>query len=304
MSKISSISLSNLFRIALVLVFTANANAEGTPRSQDCHHLVPLTADETRQVPGVPAGSSQCFEIDTPADGILTFDAMVAASAQAEARLVAVDASCQPVRMRTLTRRASHLAVRAQARTYRFCVTAQDPRLSLDELRILTTFTEHDAPRFKSSSNPDDNGGEGEDPREIEIGHTSGAEANPLRDRLCSSGITDDHADTFLCATPLALGGSTVGELRHLHYTDEDVFEFAVTFPRTVEIRTEGDTDTFGRLDNAQGYRLATDDDGGDDGNFRLVKTLMPGRYLLRVASARFSEGSYRLAVSVLDDLP
>ena len=42
---------------------------------------------------------------------------------------------------------------------------------------------------------------------------------------------------------------------------------------------------------------MAASDDGGRGASFRIVKTLAPGRYFIRVEGARQAEGRYGLTV-------
>ncbi len=108
----------------------------------------------------------------------------------------------------------------------------------------------------------------------------------------------DDHADTTSCATPLGLGRSAVGEIRNGWGDDSDVFALTLTELATVEITTTGDTDTFGVLYDRRGQRLAADDDGAGERNFRLLTTLAPGRYFVRVEGSGGAEGVYQLVVT------
>ncbi len=113
---------------------------------------------------------------------------------------------------------------------------------------------------------------------------------------LCVRGEADDHGGSTLCATPLG-PGAALGEIQNPWGDDEDVFRFDLAGPRTVEISTRGTTDTMGELYDRHGNRLGHADGGGEDGNFRMVRTLSPGAYFVRVAGERYASGPYVLTV-------
>jgi hypothetical protein len=118
---------------------------------------------------------------------------------------------------------------------------------------------------------------------------------------LCASTAEDDHGDNRVCATPLRLGSRVVAELHRAAAPDFDVFSFVLAETATVRLETRGDTDTHGRLFDALGHRVAEDDDGGQGSNFRIVRTLPPGRYFLRVEGYRGAEGPYVLESAPLE---
>ncbi len=121
------------------------------------------------------------------------------------------------------------------------------------------------------------------------------------RGELCPRLEADDHGDTFACATPVRLDQSLHGELRDGWSFDEDIFVFSLAKVATIEITTRGDADTFGSLYDRFGHRLARDDDSGAGANLRIVKTLAPGRYYLRLEGSRRATGSYSLSVRAVD---
>ena len=61
---------------------------------------------------------------------------------------------------------------------------------------------------------------------------------------------------------------------------------------------TTGDTDTVGKLLNEQGREIATDNDGGENSNFLIERSLAPGIYFLEVAGAWNEYGEYTLAAN------
>ncbi len=115
--------------------------------------------------------------------------------------------------------------------------------------------------------------------------------AAEIRRALCSAG--DDHGDTLACATPVRCRAH--GELDNGWGDDVDAFRFHVDAWRTVEIAACSGFPTRGELFDAAGQHLdAADGDGG----FRLVRTLGPGTYFVKVAGA---SGGYGLEIRTLD---
>ena len=119
---------------------------------------------------------------------------------------------------------------------------------------------------------------------------------------LCGLIGADDHGDSFTCATEIAPGTRTPGEIRGLAATDQDVFTFTLSRRRAVIFETSGETDTRGRLFTETGFLLAADDDGGEAMNLRIVRTLGPGRYYLSVAGAGASQGPYLITATFTND--
>ena len=113
--------------------------------------------------------------------------------------------------------------------------------------------------------------------------------AAEIRRALCAA--EDDHGDTLNCATPMRC--RIHGELANGWGDDVDAFRFRVDGWRTVAIAARGATR--GELFDAAGQRL---DVARGDAGFRLVRTLSPGTYFVRVAGE--SEGFYGLEVRPL----
>ena len=116
----------------------------------------------------------------------------------------------------------------------------------------------------------------------------------------CGLGDVDDHGDTAMCATPIAVDGSDSGELANADDDDEDYFSFVLGSQQTIDIESTGGTDTYGSLYDAAGQRLDADDDGGTGDNFLISHTLGAGRYSVRVEGAGGAEGSYGIEVSAV----
>ncbi len=113
----------------------------------------------------------------------------------------------------------------------------------------------------------------------------------------------DDHSDSFTCPTPIPGNLAIAGTLGFSHLgsssdPDQDMFRINVPKLTTVEVFTTGPTDTFLTLHDSSGKRLAADDDGAIGTNSRIVITLAPGQYVVRVAGAGGAEGPYQLQVA------
>ena len=261
------------------------------------------------------SGVELCFEIDVVSTGILTLDVSVSGLEAVEPRIALYDDASGGAEdggksLACIARTPTSMVLDIQASgTYAFCVSAQDSARSLDEVKIRNGFLsggirvamdgdpEHDQP-----PTPWDAGwfaAKTEDDAEYEPPPDPKARSETVRGFLCQLGETDDHGDTPFCSTPLTRGRVVGGEIRNDWGDDNDFFVFALARHRTVRIKTFGDTDTLGGLYDHRGYRIASDDDGGDGGNFRIVKTLGPGIYFVRVEGRNREEGSYRLGVDI-----
>jgi hypothetical protein len=108
---------------------------------------------------------------------------------------------------------------------------------------------------------------------------------------VCGAGqasVSSLCAPTLTSGAAVALAGS------------DELLSFSVAAQGTVKITSSGETDTAGALYDRHGHRLASDDDGGERGNFRLVKTLVPGEYFLRVESRGTSDVTSRVHLEEL----
>ena len=115
--------------------------------------------------------------------------------------------------------------------------------------------------------------------------------------RWLNPATQDDHGDTRQDATRVGPNSTTQGNLEQ--GGDVDYFGVAVPSRGTVVVETTGSTDTLGRLENAAGRQIASDDDSGTGGNFRIRRTRNPGTYYVRVWGYDSSAtGRYALRIS------
>ena len=163
-------------------------------------------------------------------------------------------------------------------------------------------------PNFAMYMPPVENGqgddGESEDELELEpnfaisMPHSRWPPEDSLRSarqELCRRLANDDHGDTMTCATAIAPGLRVTGSLGNFWGDDHDLFAFVLTESQAIEVATDGQTDTAGALFDRNGHLLAVDADGGDHDNFRIVKTLGPGLYFVRIEGTHNAEGPYAL---------
>ena len=112
--------------------------------------------------------------------------------------------------------------------------------------------------------------------------------------RTCGTPTSDDHSNTRSGATVLSLGGSRSGRIET--GGDVDYFRVQVSASGILTIYTTGNTDTVGRLENNSGSVLASNDDGGAFGNFRIEQAVSFDTYYIRVAGYDASiRGDYTL---------
>ncbi len=107
----------------------------------------------------------------------------------------------------------------------------------------------------------------------------------------------DDHGDSPLAATDLAVGGSQSGQIET--GGDVDYFRVQVSEAGELTVQTTGRLDTKGQLEDSAGAVLARDDDGGDGYNFRITHAVSAGTYYLKVEGFDASTtGSYTVHAS------
>ncbi len=110
---------------------------------------------------------------------------------------------------------------------------------------------------------------------------------------LCGTGEVDDHGDTLLCATPITPGERHRGALWNAFGDDEDVFTLLVRRQGTFVVELRGTSGLSLALLDENGQRLA-------EGDARLVRTLVPGRYFVRVTGDGGGEASYAVGLKRL----
>lgn len=249
----------------------------------DCRRTAAADSNATLRL--FRADGRECFATRLAAKGRLTLDVAVPGPAAAEPRLEFLGRACEEPgsagrshRYEKRSAAAMSIAI-GQPGSYVFCVAAQDPGRPLEELKVRTGFA---AAAFAKEG----------DPEEDEPPPDPKARARAIR-AICRLGEVDDHGDSPFCATPLHRRAG--GELGNDWGDDHDYFVLTVGELETFRIRSTGETDTFGSLYDHRGYRIAADDDGGPGANFRIVKTLVPGRYWIRVEGRGGAEGAYRL---------
>ena len=104
---------------------------------------------------------------------------------------------------------------------------------------------------------------------------------------------------TVLSPVPLSLDGSSKEGLIGPGET-ADYFRIEVAELTDAVFYSTGGTDTIGAVLDSGGREIVSNDDGGDERNFRVTPLLWPGEYFLRVApwvssSGRSEAGSYSL---------
>ena len=105
----------------------------------------------------------------------------------------------------------------------------------------------------------------------------------------------DNHGDDRASATRVAVPSDTDGSLIA---DDTDYFRIDVSDSGTLQVYTSGSTDTRGRLEDANGSSLASDDNSGALGNFRIERDVSRGTYYIRVwGRSSSTTGSYALHV-------
>jgi hypothetical protein len=112
---------------------------------------------------------------------------------------------------------------------------------------------------------------------------------------LCQQGETDDHGDGFACSTALSWSDPIDGELSNDWGDDRDFFRFRLARLTTVELRVSSEFEMMGELYDGHGQRLGVAFGNGD--GLRMVQTLVPGTYFVRLEGREGASGRYSLAV-------
>ena len=116
--------------------------------------------------------------------------------------------------------------------------------------------------------------------------------------RLTVGQRDDDHGDSTSTATDVAVPGAAAGRIDPV--SDQDYFRFRLSSPGTIVAWSSGLLDTYGALYDANGRRLAENDDSANSLNFRIERPSAAGTYYVSVASfGRSLVGAYTLHLSL-----
>ena len=108
--------------------------------------------------------------------------------------------------------------------------------------------------------------------------------------------IDDDHGNDINTATLVSPNSTTPGNL--LIVGDLDYFQIDVPENGDIQISTTGNIDTYGRLLDASGATLATNDDGGLNSNFSIGQLIQAGTYYVEVRHYSAGTGDYQFVSS------
>lgn len=114
----------------------------------------------------------------------------------------------------------------------------------------------------------------------------------------CHLGSPDDHGDSFLCASPITVDGSSAsGEITSTESVDDvDMFVFTLTSSATITIASTGGGYTGGSLYDGSGSLITSDNTGWSASNFSITQSLSAGTYYIEVTGPDSS--SYGLSVT------
>jgi hypothetical protein len=268
-----------------------------------------LPQDQIRRGEG-RVGEAHCYRLDLESPGLLYLDVATDGALPSGARFEFF-AMKEPmtgiVQAHTLFRTTVERLLLADAGTYFLEVRAEDPHRPLPAYRLGSRFEgmSQSETNGELELEPEESETNGELELEPEESETNGElELEPeesttsveldriwaLLRSMCPAETADDHGDTIACAT--TLHHQAVGTLENGWGDDADVFGFEVRGWQTVKITLDGDIGIFGSLLDHRGQRLGDVDGQGE--RFRLVRTLGPGIYFIRVGSVGW-EGSYSL---------
>ncbi len=300
--------------VGLLAILISSAAAAMPEACQAPRPMLPNGVE--RQVEGL-IGDSHCYRLDLPAPGWWHLSLTSPANGGSRAHFEILDDAGSQASLQTVERSATERLTFMPPGNWWIRVTAEDPIRPIPAYRLTSRFVEA-PPWLKSEEDGElEIESEGlaagcgpaifksEDDGELEIeseglatgcgNPAAGGPAAGIRQALCDTGGAEDHGDTLACAT--ALRCRAYGELANGWGDDADVFRFRLGRWQTIEIATSGGPGTHGELFAAGGRRLDVAGGAGDD--FRLVRTLPPGTYFLRVTGD--AAGSYALELRDLD---
>lgn len=279
-----SYSLSRVFQTAFLALLAASS----------------LSAEVSYSYPS--AGEPSCFEIYVPAAGTLLVEAADALSSvelrlDFYGRLCGGESCGDADAWRWLERRpAGGLVEVGKAGSYLLCANAQDRDLPLREVKLtngfLTEWVDKDGDPEEVEIDPDPTPLKDGDPEEVEIDPDPLTTAPRHIAEICRRMAADDYGDVMACASRLDPGTTVRADLGDGWGEDDDVFSFVLDELRTVHLTTTGAA-TKGFLLDRWGHRLGADESALDEG-LRIVKTLAPGLYYVRLKG---ETGAYELTL-------
>lgn len=113
----------------------------------------------------------------------------------------------------------------------------------------------------------------------------------------CHLGTPDDHGDSFLCATPITVGGSSAsGEITSGTVDDSDMFMFTLSSSASVTIASTGGDYVGGSLYDGSGSLITSNNTGWSSANFSISRSLGAGTYYVEVTGP--NSATYGLSVT------
>jgi len=105
--------------------------------------------------------------------------------------------------------------------------------------------------------------------------------AYTLQVGFTAAGVGDDHGNRVGRATRVAVNTVTAGTLEGAG--DVDYFRVDVAAAGTLTVETMGETDTYGYVRDGSGAPLGQDEETGAGPNFRVVREVAAGTYVVAV---------------------
>lgn len=266
--------------------------------AESCEEASSITSNAAAYSSGGVVGEGRCYRLELVSPGWLHLNLITADWAEGRARFdLSAAGTDEKAKLQLVRRRLGERVAFLRPGTWWIQVRAEDPRHPLPPYQLESRFLE-DTSGWVTKD--EENEGELEpDPETL----TTGAQAGPWQ-ALCPSVANEkstrkalDVGNSFTCAA--AFHGDTTAVIDHAGWDgDVDVFRFQLLEWRTLALISNGEIETALELFNDAGQRLAISDLAGDSvTESRLVRTLAPGKYFVRVTGR--SEGSYRLTADV-----
>ena len=113
---------------------------------------------------------------------------------------------------------------------------------------------------------------------------------------VSSTPTPDDHGNLISTATNMEINSSTRGRIETEE--DYDYFRVSLTTTGVLTVNSTGHIDTYGSILDSRGNHITSNDDSGNERNFRLSRQLVAGTYYIRVKGVySYITGSYGLNV-------